>query len=283
MKIISIIICSRKEVLNKDLEKNILETIGCDYELIVINNSNNIYSIFEAYNIGISRSQTSFLVFIHEDVVFHTMNWGIKLLQLFEENPQFGLIGVAGSKIKTKTPSGWWDCETHYKLVNIIQHFDDGNIERQRMGFKSNNLEEAAVIDGVFLAYRKLKNVGFINNFEGFHGYDLNLCFEVFLKGFKIGVTDLILIEHYSIGTINKDWLRSIIKIHDLYKYILPLKVIPYGGINDEIFSIERLLNKLIYFKERKLFIRYWFKLLMLKPNSKYHRKLIKTILKKMI
>lgn len=283
MNKISIIICSQTEVLNKEFEKNILETIGCDYEIIVINNSDNKYSIFEAYNIGISRSKNSYLVFIHEDLVFHTKNWGNKLLQLFDENSQFGLIGVAGSKIKTKTPSGWWDCETHYKVVNIIQHLEPGKIERQRIGFKSNNLEEAVVVDGVFLAYRKLKNVGFMNNLAGFHGYDLNLCFEVFLKGYKIGVTDLILIEHYSIGTINKEWLRSIIKIHDLYKHILPLKIIPQRAISDEIYSLERLLNKLIYFKERKLFISYWLKLLIIKPNSKKHMKLIKTVFKKMI
>jgi hypothetical protein len=30
-------------------------TIGCEYELIIIDNSENKYSIYEAYNLGIER------------------------------------------------------------------------------------------------------------------------------------------------------------------------------------------------------------------------------------
>lgn len=281
MKKISIIICSQKVILEKSFENNILETIGCDYELIVINNSDNKYSIFEAYNIGITRSTSPYLVFIHEDLVFRGNNWGTQILNLFKEHPQFRLIGVAGSKIKTKTPSGWWDCENNHKLVNIIQHHQDGSVESQKIGFETNHLEEAAVIDGVFFAYRKLKDVKFNESLEGFHSYDLNICFEVLLKGYKIGVTDLVLIEHFSIGNINAEWLKSNIQMHDLYKKLLPVTVITNRAKLDEIFSLERLLNKLIYYKKKRLFIKYWFKLFLLNPISKKHRELIKTVIKK--
>ncbi len=281
MKKISIIICSQKVVLERTFENNIQETVGCDYELIVINNSDNKYSIFEAYNVGILKSTSPYLVFIHEDLVFHTTNWGNHVIQLFEEQPKFGLLGVAGSRIKTKTPSGWWDCENNYKLVNIIQHHNNGSVETQQMGFKDIHLEEAVIIDGVFLAYRKLKDVKFNESLKGFHGYDLNICFEVLLKGYKIGVTNLVLIEHFSIGTINLEWLKTNIQIHDLYKKLLPVTVSTNRAKFDEIFSLERLLNKLIYYKKKRLFIKYWFKLFLLNPFSKKHRELIKTVVKK--
>jgi hypothetical protein len=283
MKKISIIICSQKVVLEKTFENNILETVGCDHELIVINNSDNQYSIFEAYNIGILKSTSPYLVFIHEDLIFQTSNWGNHVIQLFEEHPKFGLFGVAGSRVKTKTPSGWWDCENNHKLVNIIQHHINGSVETQQIGFKDNHVEEAVVIDGVFLAYRKLKNVKFNECLTGFHGYDLNICFEVLLKGYKIGVTDLVSIEHFSIGTINLQWLKSVIQIHDLYKKSLPVSVITNQEIHDEIFSLERLLNKLIYYKKKRLFIKFWFKLFLLNPFSKKHRELINTVIKKII
>lgn len=281
MKKISVIICSQNKVLENTFEKNILKTIGCDHELIVINNSDNKYSIFEAYNIGISRSTSPYLVFIHEDLVFRSTNWGARIFNLFQEHPQYGVIGVAGSKIKTKTPSGWWDCENNHKLVNIIQHHQDGSVESQKIGFETNHLEEAAVIDGVFLAYRKLKDVKFNESLEGFHSYDLNICFEVLLKGYKIGVTDLVLIEHFSIGNINAEWLRSTIQIHRLYKKILPLSINTNKTRETEIFCLERLLNKLIFFKEKKLFMQYWTKLFLINPFSKKHGEVIKTFVKK--
>ena len=67
---ISIIICCRIQTINKDLSENIKNTVGCDYELIVIDNSQNSYSIFEAYNLGIERSNGDYLCFIHDDILY---------------------------------------------------------------------------------------------------------------------------------------------------------------------------------------------------------------------
>jgi hypothetical protein len=53
---LSLIICSRYSVISNDLKKNIKLTIGVKFELIVINNSNNEFSIFSAYNEGVKKS-----------------------------------------------------------------------------------------------------------------------------------------------------------------------------------------------------------------------------------
>ena len=61
---ISVIICSRTSTIGTALSENIKNSIGCEYELISIDNSKNTYSIFEAYNLGIQKSKFDFLCFI---------------------------------------------------------------------------------------------------------------------------------------------------------------------------------------------------------------------------
>src|SRR5690554_3963305 len=102
---ISIVICSRNGSLENKLSENIGSTVGSQFELIVIDNSENDYSIFEAYNLGIKKSLFPYLLFVHEDVLFHTKNWGKILIEYFENNEKIGLIGLAGSKLKTDIPS----------------------------------------------------------------------------------------------------------------------------------------------------------------------------------
>ena len=69
---ISIIICSRTASISDELNQNIDQTIGIPYELVVIDNSENLYSIFSAYNEGVKRSKYEMLCFMHDDIIFKT-------------------------------------------------------------------------------------------------------------------------------------------------------------------------------------------------------------------
>ena len=74
---ISIVVCSRYPKIDVSLEKNIRDTIGdVQYEIVWIDNSHNQYSIFEAYNEGVSRSKGDYLCFMHEDIVYWSHDWG---------------------------------------------------------------------------------------------------------------------------------------------------------------------------------------------------------------
>ncbi|APG60114.1 glycosyltransferase [Christiangramia salexigens] len=268
---ISIIICSRNNSITEEFRKNIDETIGCDYQLVIVDNSQNNYSIFEAYNIGIDQSTADILCFVHDDILFHSENWGKKLKELFKNHPEFGLIGIAGSKIKTKTTSGWWDCQGDNMLVQIIQRFPNGVKEHQHYGFEGSTFEEAVVVDGVFMALKKEIDYYFPTYITGFHGYDLILSFDVIINGYKIGVTDEILLEHFSIGNPNYGWLINVDKIHTLYKKILPLKTSTGNMAGEELENCERILNLSYQLKKWKLFSKYWCRLLLLKPEIKLH------------
>ena len=65
---ISLIICSRTADISDELKQNIATTIGCEYELCVIDNSRNEYSIFTAYNEGVRRAKGDILCFMHDDI-----------------------------------------------------------------------------------------------------------------------------------------------------------------------------------------------------------------------
>ena len=95
---ISVIICSRREKLDPDLAENIRQTVGVPYEIIRIDNSHGQYNIFEAYNLGVGRAKGEFLCFMHEDIVFHSNDWG-RAVEQYLSKPQVGAIGVAGGNV----------------------------------------------------------------------------------------------------------------------------------------------------------------------------------------
>ncbi|WP_300976913.1 glycosyltransferase, partial [Flavobacterium sp.] len=139
---ISIIICSRTSRLPQSLVENIESTIGCAYEWVVIDNSENRYSIFEAYNLGIQKSNGNYWCFVHDDVLFHTQSWGQILIAIFESDSAVGLLGIAGAKVKTKMPSAWWDCDGENIRMHLKQHFKNGAIKDWNIGNQTAPIEE---------------------------------------------------------------------------------------------------------------------------------------------
>lgn len=280
---LSIIICSRTYAINDDLSENIKNTVGCEYELIVIDNSKNQKSIFEAYNLGISKSRGHFLCFMHDDLVFHTNNWGNILLTLFNDDKNLGLIGIAGAKVKSRMPSAWWDCPHDQKAAILIQHFSEGRIVNWNYGFEHENNVEVVTIDGVFMAMRKNEHIRFNTKMKGFHNYDLNISLEYKKKNYKIIVTNEILMEHFSLGNSDEDWLLSTLKAHKIYTNDLPIRV----GIQDskmikslEIKNLKRFIKQILSFGLNRKTINLWFNFFSLSLYSKFHLQYLKRIYK---
>ena len=155
----SIIICSRKSKIAEGLVVNIHDTIGVEHEIILIDNSENEYSIYEAYNKGLDSSIGDVVIFLHEDVIFHNNEWGKKLFTVFENYPKVGLVGIAGGKVKTKMPSGWW--HGNENVLFLIQHFKERSSKLWNNGFGNEPYVEVAAIDGVFMAMKKEEEIRF--------------------------------------------------------------------------------------------------------------------------
>jgi len=269
---LSIIICSRQAILNNNLNGNIHNTVGCNYELIVIDNSENNYSIFEAYNIGIKKSKGEYLCFIHDDILFHTNGWGKIINQIFNENKQIGLIGVAGAKSKTKMPSLWWSCPKEDKVASVIQHIPDREPEQWKPGVEDENLIEVVAIDGVFMAIRRDSRIRFNSKMKGFHNYDLNISFEYKKMGYRVTVTDAILIEHFSLGTIKGEWVESSYQLYELYKNLLPLNFENNkANKNQEINNALWFINECLKYKKYKIALAIWKELFYLNPLLLFH------------
>lgn len=269
---ISIVICSRTATLSDNLLNNIAETIGTEYELIVIDNCDDKYSIFQAYNIGLAKSKAQIVCFLHDDIHLITQNWGQILIKIFGKNKDIGLIGIAGTKSKTKMPSAWWECPEEDLYMNLNQYLRNGKKEHWCKGFDSNDIEDVVVIDGVFMAAKKDSKISFSNKLKGFHNYDLNLSFEYLKNGYRIVATKSILMDHLSIGVLNESWYRSTLQIHKMYHDFLPLNKSNFkSSKNNEFEKGIKFINELLKLKLRKQALCLWPQLFMLKPASKFH------------
>lgn len=265
---ISIVICSRKETISDLLLNNIHLTILTEYELIIIDNSKNNYSIYEAYNLGIEKSKGDLICFLHDDILLHTKGWGNIIKNIFSSNEDVGLLGIAGSKIKTKTPSAWSDCPEDKMCIYILQHFPGKENRMIDVGFNFGFTEEVVGIDGVFMILRKDKRICFKKNIKGFHNYDFNISCEYKRFGYKILVSNQILIEHFSLGILNGDWVESTYKMHKIYRYLLPMSLEKSRLRSLEIKNAKYFIFVSLKFKKINIAFISLFKLLCLDPFS---------------
>ncbi|MHA7131820.1 glycosyltransferase [Algoriphagus namhaensis] len=202
-----VILSTNKTVLNSCLN-SVKELCGIEHEFVIIDNSSSRLSIFEGYNLGASLAKYEYLVFVHEDVVFRTSDFGSRLVTYFNNLLNCGVLGVAGSNYVPISPSDWWISDRRYLFFSYYQgdHFlcSSGNTAPRQV----------FVLDGLFFAVRRSiwKEFKFDEDLKGFHGYDTDFCLKVCSKYFNYYISD-ILVSHRSEGKPNSLWLENHIKI----------------------------------------------------------------------
>ena len=221
---ISLIVCSRNTVLPLEFVENIKRTIGVDYEIISIDNSQNKYSIFSAYNLGVKLSKSDYLCFIHDDVFFHTQNWGQKVIDHLNI-PETGIIGLAGGDALTRVPSDW---SALNPSVNII-HTDKHGIEPQEIVHFPKNYKKSSrsvvLLDGVFMCMNRafFEKISFDERIGGFHGYDYDISIQSFMAGYTNYVIYDVIVEHFSKGNMDATYFRTLKKIFEKWEDHIPL------------------------------------------------------------
>lgn len=252
---LSIIICSKTPFINPKLEKNIQETAGVVYELIITDNSKNEFSIFSAYNSGITKSIYPNICFVHDDVLFKTKNWGTLVCRHLDEK-KVGIIGIAGGDLVTKVPAPW---SVSGIAKNFIQS-DSSPKRRSDIHFDQKSYgsinQEVVLLDGVWLCMRRqiLEKIWFDDiTFDGFHVYDIDICLQVKMAGYKNFVVYDIVIEHFSHGFRNKEWVLNMLKVFKKWKSILPLSSACYS--KEEIEKIEK--KSLYVFVKRMIHLHF--------------------------
>ena len=81
-----------------------------------INNGDK--SLSQVYNEILSESNYDIVVLCHDDLEFDTNKWGEKLLKSFEKNPDYGILGLAGTKYLDISGQWWKIPQTMYGIVN---------------------------------------------------------------------------------------------------------------------------------------------------------------------
>jgi len=224
---ISFIICSTHKKLPNVIYENIEHTVRTPYEVIVIDNSQNSYSIFSAYNEGVRRACYPYLCFIHEDIMFRTDNVGEIIVKSFEDDPALGLLGVIGITVLPKLPFGWWAAGRDYyvggvrkcKTRKMTPHFT-------KTISKNYVLDNAVACDGLFLCIRRemFHRIRWDEDtFNGFHCYDLDICMQVIELGMKIKVTKDIVIEHFSTGNPSESFAKNCWLFYKKWESCLPV------------------------------------------------------------
>jgi len=250
---LSVIICSKKPEPLKNVSINIEETIGIPHEIISINNESGKYSIFQAYNIGAGRSQFDYFCFMHEDVSLITKDWGKIVIETLRDIG-VGLVGIAGSTIKTKAPGSWRTGDLSLDRENIIQHYNDGRTAKRNYNNPSNEIiSDVVCIDGVWMCCRKAtwaQNKFDESRYKGFHFYDLDFSMQIFEKS-KVVVIYSILMEHFSKGNADASWLENAIIFAEKWEHALPVCVHPMdpnmiknAEMNNYLYFINHLIHK---------------------------------------
>lgn len=181
-----------------------LGTIGCEADLLVIDNApncgDNQVEFFNRFiqpfwngsftylpqqdNLGVVKSlqlayeycaDSDILAFIHNDVFIYSQGWGQRVLDHFSEHPDTGLLGFFGAE-GVHPSSGRFNVWNNMMEAEYHGHrFQDG-------------YKEVAVLDGLcMIANREMlaKGGGVDTNFVVHHFYDLDLSLESINRGYK--------------------------------------------------------------------------------------------------
>lgn len=282
---ISCIICSRQKDITVELKENISSTIGYEYELVVIDNSKNEYSIFSAYNEGINRSRGDILCFMHEDVLYHTKGWGKIVSKVFDE-VNIGVVGLIGSQFLPRTAAPWWLCTS--TKGQILQGYTDenGTYRSIKDGKKISEVEDVVVVDGFWFCVKKditLKTKFDVDTYNSFHCYDLDYCMQILEMGKRVVVVPNLLVEHFSLGNINDLYYDQLRLFHRKWQEKLPkwcgIEISQEVAlwINELLEGYQSAVYRNMIFKNMKSYKLKHSMLLVLKKIVKWMKKMYNT------
>lgn len=164
---------------------------------------------------------------MHEDVLFHTKNWGY-IVQSHLCNEKIGLLGVIGGHYLPDFPASWISVFL-ISGQNIQGYFENDLYQKEYYEFwnrKNGNSTEVVAVDGMWFCVRKemFNLIKFDTHmFSNYHCYDLDICMQVVNMGFQVHVAHDILIEHKSCGCMDTRYFKELDKFYKKWKDNLPI------------------------------------------------------------
>lgn len=227
---LSIIICSISPERLQEISQNIHATIGVEHEIIAIDNREKCWSIARAYNEGARQARYPYLFFVHEDVKFHSQDWGTVVAEKLAE-PSCGVIGFAGTKIMFDCYSGWMQhrrfaCTSYLQKKGNVTAFTGFNVVQGEW------FAEVVAVDGFGMFVRKevWKAYPFDEKMlTGFHCYDVDFSLQIAVsKRYRnyVCCSPEVQVEHLSEGNYNRNWCQDTVRMYNRkWNVILPIKI----------------------------------------------------------
>ena len=216
------IVCSTRKI-NDDYVLHVKKFFSHPKNEYIFIENDGSKSLSQLYNEGMEKSANDIVVFIHDDLEFETKNLTPKIIKLFDRNPEYGILGLAGTN--NLLSGQWW--EDRESMQGQVGHIngDKRYVSKYSKSF-GDDIKQVVVIDGLFMmVHKKRIKKTFDTQFEGFHFYDLPICLLNYLESVKIGVTTKIKLYHKSIGEVDKKWAKNKLFFEALYEKYLPIKV----------------------------------------------------------
>lgn len=227
---LSIIICSISPERLQEISQNIHATIGVEHEIIAIDNREKCWSIARAYNEGARQARYPYLFFVHEDVKFHSQDWGTVVAEKLAE-PSCGVIGFAGTKIMFDCYSGWMQhrrfaCTSYLQKKGNVTAFTGFNVVQGEW------FAEVVAVDGfgMFVQKEVWKAYPFDEKMlTGFHCYDVDFSLQIAVsKRYRnyVCCSPEVQVEHLSEGNYNRNWCQDTVRMYNRkWNVILPIKI----------------------------------------------------------
>jgi GT2 family glycosyltransferase len=211
---------------NNKFKQHLLQTVGLNDVQILEFVNHNQYSLSQVYNSGVTQSIYNIVVCCHNDIKLEK-NWGKKLLEDFSNNPEFGIIGKAGSCYFPES-GVYWDRMSQTMVGQVYHHPEGQKKWINRYSVKLPFLIPVVTIDGLFISFDKTKiKHTFDETIGKFHFYDHLFCIPNYLDDVKIGVTSSFEITHESMGKPNQEFWESKDKFLEKWGNKLPLDLRP--------------------------------------------------------
>lgn len=141
--------------------------------------------IATGYNSILDRVDGETVVLLHDDVELGDGARGF-ILEALETADIVGVVG--GSDLDQLA---WWTAKTKR---GFVRHGDGGSSGVVRFG----DYGEVDAIDGLLMAFRPevAAVLRFDEDYPGFHGYDVDFCYQALNAGFKIVTAEIPLVHH---------------------------------------------------------------------------------------
>lgn len=221
----SFVVCSIDPQRAEALRRNLESTVGAPFELIVKDNRGTGKGICRVFNEAAAEARFDLLCFLHEDVAFRTPNWGAVIAGQLRR-PDCGVIGFAGSTVKSRTFSGWAVAPgIRENYAQPDRKRGAGAVRRFLTNPEGADFAPVVCLDGLCLFVRRevWAEIRFDEQtFHGFHAYDLDFSTAV-ARRYRNYVCMTVGIEHFSAGIYSRKWVREMMTYHEKWRDELPL------------------------------------------------------------